>query len=171
MSFLADPDIRVLGELDQDRALTRRSLEFVRENPSQITRAGPDQARALLEPLAQRRPVRVSQSRRRKRPRRDPNLFIDPRRCLEPAARRASPRAARRPAHLLLCGASRIRELDPLSNSRRDGGNKPGWNRFPIDRQPALAHASTRASDPPPNFGAGLLPPLPPRPIRPIRPI
>jgi 4-amino-4-deoxy-L-arabinose transferase-like glycosyltransferase len=34
MSFLADPDIRTLGELDQDRELTRRSLEFVRENPS-----------------------------------------------------------------------------------------------------------------------------------------
>jgi 4-amino-4-deoxy-L-arabinose transferase-like glycosyltransferase len=34
MSFLADPDIRTLGELDQDRALTHRSLEFVRENPS-----------------------------------------------------------------------------------------------------------------------------------------
>jgi 4-amino-4-deoxy-L-arabinose transferase-like glycosyltransferase len=34
MSFLAEPDIRTLGELDQDSALTRRSLEFVRENPS-----------------------------------------------------------------------------------------------------------------------------------------
>ena len=33
MSFLADPDIRILGELDQDRELSRRSLEFVRENP------------------------------------------------------------------------------------------------------------------------------------------
>jgi 4-amino-4-deoxy-L-arabinose transferase-like glycosyltransferase len=34
MSFLAGPDLRSLDEINQDRALTRRSLEFVRENPS-----------------------------------------------------------------------------------------------------------------------------------------
>jgi 4-amino-4-deoxy-L-arabinose transferase-like glycosyltransferase len=34
MSFLADPEIRLLDELDQDQALTRRSLEFIRGNPS-----------------------------------------------------------------------------------------------------------------------------------------
>jgi hypothetical protein len=34
MSFLRDPDLRTLGELDQDRTLTHRSLEFARDNPS-----------------------------------------------------------------------------------------------------------------------------------------
>jgi 4-amino-4-deoxy-L-arabinose transferase-like glycosyltransferase len=34
MSFLADPDFQKLDELHRDRVLTRRSLDFVRENPS-----------------------------------------------------------------------------------------------------------------------------------------
>jgi hypothetical protein len=34
MKFREEPDIRVLGEREQDAVLTNRALEFVRENPS-----------------------------------------------------------------------------------------------------------------------------------------
>jgi 4-amino-4-deoxy-L-arabinose transferase-like glycosyltransferase len=40
MSFLKDPDIRALGELDQDRELTRRAIGFVRENPARAIELG-----------------------------------------------------------------------------------------------------------------------------------
>jgi 4-amino-4-deoxy-L-arabinose transferase-like glycosyltransferase len=34
MKFREQPDIRVMGEVEQDKVLTERALEFVRENPS-----------------------------------------------------------------------------------------------------------------------------------------
>ena len=36
MKFREEPDLRVLGEVEQDRELTARALEFVRENPARV---------------------------------------------------------------------------------------------------------------------------------------
>jgi 4-amino-4-deoxy-L-arabinose transferase-like glycosyltransferase len=40
MRFMNEPDIRTLEELDQDRALTRRAIAFVRENPARAMELG-----------------------------------------------------------------------------------------------------------------------------------
>ena len=118
--------IRVLGEMEQDSTLTRRALDFVREHPGRCLELAVIKLGRYFSPWPNAEEIRSPWPALAERGDRDSGFLSDRRGCLEPAARRACALAAGGPAGLLLCGASRLRQLDPLSNSGRDRGDESG---------------------------------------------
>ena len=88
MRFREAPDIleRSASRAGSER-LTRRAIEFARENPAAFSAARRDQAGALLEPLAQRLGISITHSGSRQHRHRHSGVRAAAGRYMEPAAR------------------------------------------------------------------------------------
>ncbi len=119
MSFLADPAISRLDEQDQDAELAHRAIAFARA-PDASARVRSGQTGSLLVSLASCSRNGLSWRGLGQHDRVCAGLWLDCGRGVESAPRPPRACAARGTAHLFLCVACHLRQLDALQGSRRD---------------------------------------------------
>ena len=130
MAFLGDPEIWPLDEQDQDAELTRRAVAFARAQPWRVLELAVVKLGRYWSPWPNAEGFRSPALAVAGAVVELPIFGSDGAGCLGPPPRPARLGAPRRAGALFLRAAPGLRQLDALSNPRRDARAGPGGDRM-----------------------------------------